>query len=327
MRFLLVFFLILAGVSAVVLILPFTSLWAKKVFLSPPSFSLKSDSGRTNILILGVPGPDHDGPNLTDTMIVASVATSSATLISVPRDIYLDSIQSKINATYETGLTRGAGLVLPKEAVSQVTGLPIHYAVVVDFSVFEKIVDLVGGVDINVPHAFDDYEYPIEGKENDLCGGDPKFACRFAHLRFDAGPQYMNGATALKFARSRQAEGDEGSDFARSRRQQLVTGAIKDKVFSNQTLLNPAKITALYYQLKTHITTDFDFSLLSQGLKLAPKFQGSTLKSVALDENLLENPPLDERGWILLPKGGNWDRVHQFISDQLSDATPPPQKQ
>lgn len=299
------------------------------IFLSLPILRLgrealfkpvKNDNGRTNILILGIGGPEHDGPNLTDTMIVIS-ATSSGTvsLISIPRDIYLDSLGGKVNTAYAIGLAKGpeVGLILAKAVAFEITGLPVHYAVRVDFSVLEKIVDLLGGIDVNVEHSFEDKEYPIDGRENDLCGGDPKYACRYETIHFESGPQHLDGKMALKFVRSRKASGDEGTDFARARRQQLVIAAVKEKIFGSGLFLDPAKALAIYRQLAARVDTDFDPAQTGKILALGRQFHSSSFKNIVLDLALLENPPIDDRGWILIPKTGDWGQIHQFVKNQL----------
>src|SRR5690606_10518850 len=98
-----------------------------------------------------------------------------------------------------------------KTQVEKIAGVPVHYAVVVDFNAFENVIDLIGGIEVNVLTPFVDSKYPIPGKENDLCGGDPEFTCRYETLVFEKGLTFMDGETALKFARSRNAEGDEGT--------------------------------------------------------------------------------------------------------------------
>ncbi|MCL4397855.1 LCP family protein [Patescibacteria group bacterium] len=314
----------------------------QKIILPQNNFTLKNDNGRTNILVLGVGGGTHDGPNLTDTMIVVSAVTKlpkdntpvpPITLISIPRDIYLDSLPGKINSAYDLG-----GLTQAETAVATVTGLPIHYAVRIDFSVFEKIIDTIGGIDVNVTNTLDDYQYPIDGKENDTCGFSEAevasraatiiddqtafaaFPCRYEHLHFDPGLQHMDGTTALKFVRSRHAQWPEGSDFARSQRQQLVIKAIRDKVFTLPSLLNVGQDLAIYNQLKSHIDTDFDFSSPQDLLNLALKYRSASLRSITLDENVLVNPPQDQRGWILIPKNGSWDEIHQLIATESGQA-------
>ena len=321
-RVFLISFLIIFVLSILYFLLPPLVKTGTRVILSRDSFTLKNDNNRTNILLLGIGGKEHDGPNLTDTIIVVSVMTKFDTdtlitppimLISIPRDIYIESLNNKINAAYDL-----AGIPLAKELVNKVTGLPIHYAVVVDFSVFERVVDILGGIDVNVPTAFDDNEYPLPGKENDLCDGDLTFKCRYESIHFNAGLQHMTGATALKFVRSRHAQGDEGSDFARSRRQQLVIKAVKDKVFSTKNFLNVGQDLEIYNEIRSKIDTDFDFTQPSPLLTLALRYQTVQFKNTILDETLLYNPPEDYRGWILLPNNNNWEQIHQFIKEQLN---------
>lgn len=309
----------------------------------PRGAEIKQTDGRTNFLILGVGDAGHDGPDLTDSMMVVSVkskfaekedpAASPVILISVPRDIYLDSLNSKINTAYALGSVRGpqAAMALSEGVVSQVTGLPIHYGVKLDFSAFAKIIDLFNGVDVKVERDLDDFEYPIDGKETDNCGmtdrqiesrlatlsAEQSFPCRYEHLHISAGPQHMDGALALKFARSRHAQGDEGTDFARAKRQQLIISALKAKIFSSETFLNPSKVEQIYNLIKSHVATDIDPSVHNEFLKLALKYRSARFKSVVIDTALLDNPPQDERGWILLPKSGNWQQVHDYIKAQL----------
>lgn len=311
------------------------------------SDEIKNDNGRTNILFLGIGDSGHDGPNLTDSMMLISIKTKlddsdnvktpPIYFISVPRDIYLDSLPGKINSAYAIGQdqTPPTGLVMAKSVVSQVTGLPVHYAFRADFSVFRKSIDLLGGIDVTVEKPFDDYEYPIDGKETETCGlstdelaareatmtAELAFPCRYEHVHFDAGPMHMDGVTALKFVRSRHAVGDEGTDFARSRRQQLVLTAIRNKVLSSDTLLNPTKLLDIYNQFRADLDTDIPLSDVGAFLKLTAYYRGAEIKSIVLDEKFFDNPPIDSRGWILLPKGGSWDEIHSYVQSQLGGTT------
>lgn len=324
---------------------------AKELFFGPVGFfsvvlpsrqEIKNTNGRTNILLLGTGGAAHDGPNLTDTIIVASVKTKfdvnenasqfPIVLISIPRDIYINSL-GKINLAYSIGAEKGngAGLILTKGAVSEITGIPIHYGARVDFSAFEQIVDILGGLDIKVENSFDDFQYPKSGKENDTCGLTPEeivqimntpdpetgFPCRFERLHFDAGMQHMDGSTVLKFVRSRHAQGDEGTDFARSKRQQIIIAAIKTKIFSTDTFLHPDKIEQIYNLVAKHIDTDIESGQVNNILKLALNYRGSKFENVVLETDFLDNPPIDERGWILIPKSGNWDQIHKYIKKRI----------
>lgn len=311
----------------------------------PPKETLKNTEGRTNILLMGSGGANHDGGNLTDTILVLSARTvfaegqeasnSAVYLISIPRDLYLDSLRAKINTAYEYGEERekGGGLALAKGAVTEVTGLPIHYSAKLDFVAFEKIINLVGGIDVTVERTFDDYLYPIAGKEEDTCGFSPEevatkllvlpepdkeFPCRFEHLHFDAGVNHMDGPTALKYVRSRHALGDEGSDFARAKRQQQVISAMRGKLLSSETLLNPSRIEAIYKVVKTNVDTDMDASLTKDFMAMFLRYKDNlVLENIVLDFNQLYNPPVDQRGWILLPKTGSFEEIQQMIKSRL----------
>ena len=183
-----------------------------------------------SILVLGKGGEGHTAPNLTDTIILSylNIENNSVNFLSLPRDIWIPEIRAKLNSAYHYGGFKMAG-----DSVTSITGLPINYTVVIDFSLFKDLIDNVGGIKVHVENSFTDEKYPIEGKENDLCDGDRLYRCRYETLQFTQGEQNMNGELALKYVRSRNASGDEGTDIAREKRQQKVIEAIKEKILSN----------------------------------------------------------------------------------------------
>jgi len=191
---------------------------------------VKSDNGRVNILLLGVGGGTHEGPDLTDTIIVVSFHLTQKTLslISIPRDIWSDSLRDKVNSAYHYGEEKkeDGGLTLSSIIIEDVIGIPIHYAMVIDFSQFESLIDYIGGIDVEVPAAFIDTEYPIAGKEEDPCDGDPMFLCRYQTVTFEKGMQHMNGKRALMYVRSRHADGEEGTDFALDNSMEIIEKGI-----------------------------------------------------------------------------------------------------
>jgi polyisoprenyl-teichoic acid--peptidoglycan teichoic acid transferase len=288
---------------------------------------LPETNGRTNILLLGSGGPGHDGPDLSDTVIFISVKndTGAVTLISIPRDFWIPSLRAKINAAYYYGYSREAtsgGLLLAKSAVSEAINQPVHFAVKIDFSTFAKAIDLLGGVDITVDRAFDDNKYPIAGKEDDPCGGDPQTLCRYEHLHFDAGPQHMDGATALKFVRSRYStDPEEGTDFARSKRQEKVITAAKNKLLSINNLKNTKIYRDLYNLAVNSVVTDITPEYYSTFLKLSLKVRQHPLMSFAISyPDQLDNPPISDRydgQWVLIPKGGDQNVVYNYVSSLL----------
>lgn len=308
---------------------------------------LKQEKQETiNILLLGIGGGTHDGPNLTDTIILASLnpEKKDVNMFSIPRDLWVPELEERINTAYADGeeKKRGGGLLLSKAVVEKVTGQPVDYVFVIDFTGFEKAIDFMGGVDVDVARSFDDYEYPVAGKENDLCGRDEEeietlasesatldlvevFPCRYKHISFKKGLQKMDGKTALEFVRSRHAKGVEGTDFARSQRQQTVISAVRKKALSLGILLNPVKVNGLANIVKEHINTDIKIEEYDDFIKLARKMEDATVKNYLIgtsegDENtysLLHNPPSVEYGyrWVLIPRKGNGDfsEIKEYI--------------
>ncbi len=308
--------------------------------------SLSSNNGQVNILLLGIGGASHDGPNLTDTIILASVDQSknSLTLLSIPRDLWIPEMKGKINTAYAIGQNKqlGDGLILAKAAVERVTGQQINYGVRLDFGGFVKAVNLLGGLNIDVVRTFDDYQYPIEGKEDDTCGESQQqiqdiatasseleaFPCRYKHIHFTSGLQHMDGETALEYVRSRHAIGIEGSDFARSAREEKVIATLKNKILSAETLLNPSKIIALYEVLKDSVDTDIPEDKFDDFIRLGQKLRGAKIHTYVIDEGdttqnrpgLLINPTsnLQDYGfqWTLIPRvgNGNYSEIQKYTN-------------
>jgi polyisoprenyl-teichoic acid--peptidoglycan teichoic acid transferase len=311
------------------------------------------------ILLLGYGGPGHDGAYLTDTMLVLHFDTvkKRAVLVSVPRDLWVKlktssgtPFGSKINLVYEagrfpkdfpdidqTGMTNPTDLV--EQTVKDITGLSAENYATVDFSAFRKIVDLVGGVDVNVQKTFTDTQYPIDGHEDDLCGkteadlpelekvatGSPElaFPCRYETLNFTKGMTHMDGVTALKYVRSRHGNFDAG-DFGRSQRQHQFLMALKDKILSIGFI---PKIVPALDQLGTDVTTDIspaDFQKYLDYLSHAKEYKIDNL--VMTDNDYLDYGRSPDGQSILMPKEGmdKWDNVKTWIHDAIEEITPTP---
>lgn len=294
---------------------------------------------RINVLLLGFGGAGHDGGYLTDTLQVMSFEPKSGTvtLISVPRDLWIQVPQyqgrggywGRINEAYAVGMGQvdrsemnvpyakhDAGGQLAMKAVSQVLGIPIDYWISLDFVGFRRFIDAIGGVDVNVERAFTDTEYP----NNDDANIDPSY--RTVH--FDAGLQHMDGETAITFARSRHAP-EDGSDFGRSRRQQLLMSAVKEKVVSVETI---PKLFGIFNALEGHLRMSFSFTeakdLLGWGQEQARAKRQFAIKTGGLDANNLLNGATSSGGAsILLPRAGqgNYGAIHSWTKALLEDTS------
>jgi LCP family protein required for cell wall assembly len=200
---------------------------------------------RVNIVLYGYGGAQHDGGDLSDSIMVVSIQpianhAPQIAEISIPRDWYVriplkhgQSTEQRINFAYAAGMLGegpqpasavDAGAAVADPLLQHLLGIGIDYFVGVDFDAFKQAVDAVGGINIDVPTGFTDNDYPAG--ECDLGN------CRVESVHFSAGVQHMNGATALVYARSRHGNNGQGSDFARSRRQQQIIVALKAQIAS-----------------------------------------------------------------------------------------------
>ncbi len=271
---------------------------------------------RINILLLGMGGVGHDGPFLTDTNIIVSIkpSTGQIAMISIPRDLGVeipDYGWYKINHASAFGETekRGSGGELTKKVIEDTFNIDIHYYTRVDFTAFSEIIDEVGGVTVNVDNTFTDEMFPADNYE-------------FQTINFEQGTQIMDGITALKYARSRHGNNGEGSDFARAKRQQKIILALKEKLLSFSTLINPLKINNIINVLETHIDTDLEFSDLMSFLRLIKELNTNNIITVVLDDSpngFLQNSYSSDNVFILEPKTGNFTDIKKMIENVFEE--------
>ncbi len=225
------------------------------VFAAPPA--PQDANGHTNILLLGVGDIGHSAPDLTDSIIVASIdpRTQSVSMLSLPRDLYLadtgDLYPGRINELYFNyknmarripGLSQTGASLLALKSVGANIGkrlnMDIHGVMKLDFTGFERIIDAVGGIDVDVPETIVDYTFPLE---EGVVGV----------LRINKGMQHFTGKQALQYARSRHST----SDFDRSLRQQQILSALKAKVQSQNMFENLGSIQVMRASLTEHFQT------------------------------------------------------------------------
>lgn len=272
---------------------------------------------RVNILALGVGGAGHDGSYLSDTNIIISIkpSTRQVSLISIPRDLMIKYDRygyQKINAvsSYAEVNHPGEGGEFARQFFAQQFGLSIPYYVRVDFQAFIDAVNTVGGVTIDVPNSFTDYRYP---------GANYSYQT----VNFTKGTETMDGDRALIYSRSRHGNNGEGSDFARSRRQQQVILALKQKLLSTGNLVNPVVIKQLFDTIATHVKTNLSFNQLLYLASLSQSIPSDHIKNVVIDDsrNGLIIPQQNQLGDVLIPKSGTFIEINDFIAHVFDQNT------
>ncbi|MBP9728214.1 MAG: LCP family protein [Candidatus Moranbacteria bacterium] len=276
-------------------------------FSSQPDLLQGEEQGRINILLLGRAGERYPGKNLTDTVMIMSIDTSAkkVALLSLPRDLYVPigdtELYTKLNAVYQYGLSTKENVAPLRKTIETITGIPIHYFVTVDFDGFEKIVDTLDGINIEVPRDFYDPRYP--GKNYS-----------YETFELKKGWQILDGATALKYVRERHD--DPAGDFGRAKRQQQVIQALKDKAFSLGTLFNIVTLNQLLHELGESVKTDMAVEDMGRFLELSRSLDTKNVTTVVIDawkkESLLRVSHLQVgpiAAFILVPRTGNWNEL------------------
>ena len=269
----------------------------------PASISKAGNSSETIILLCGT----HE--KNADTMMIARLSEDDGIrLISIPRDIYYK--QRKISSYY-----RLYGIDKLRSVIEELTGVRFDGHITVDMYAFIDVVNILGGIDVQLKQALIDPTYKI--REH----GEWKT------LFFEAGEHHLNGIEALRIARSRHTS----DDFERSYRQQLVIKAL----FAKMNSLHAGKLQEVYKLFKVlyqYVDTDFStydlaqFFLKYNSAELVPK------KSLSTDNILyttysnyylsgLTEEEVDEDfykgAWILLPKENDWGLIPRYVYQQL----------
>ncbi len=283
---------------------------------------------RINLVLYGYGGTQHSGAFLTDSIMVVSIQPIAnhppqVAEISIPRDWYVPiplkngrSIEERINFAYAAGMMGegpqppsavDAGAAVADPVIQHLLGIGITYFIGVDFNAFEQAVNAVGGVNINVPAAFTDYQYPAGECDLGNCG--------YKTVRFHAGLQHMNGATALIYSRSRHGNNGQGSDFARSRRQQQIIVALKAQIESVGGIGKlPDVINALGSNVLTNLTISDAESLYS----LVQGVNPATIEHISLDDtNFLYDCGYPTRcsAYYLYARDQSFSSISHYVQD------------
>jgi LCP family protein required for cell wall assembly len=234
-----------------------------------PTSSPAPQSERKNVLVMGIDRrPGEAFISRTDSMMLVSIdpESDSAAILSIPRDLYVvipGRGQDRINTAFvygSTGNNPAGGAQLAMQTVEYNLGVPVHDYLLVDFRAVTRGIDALGGIDVQVPYDIYDPTYPDMNY-----GYDP--------LYIEAGLQHMDGATALKYARTRHQD----NDFYRAQRQQQVIMAARQKMLG----LGPAELLRqapfLYQQLSSGVRTDLS---LDEIIRLATTASGIPTENI-----------------------------------------------
>lgn len=296
-----------------------------RLFISSDRAVIGEQEGEIKILLMGIAGGNHDGATLADTMILATLKPFQkknediqVSLFSIPRDLAADVPGfgiKKINSAYAYGEAENKhdGPNLARKAVEGFLNVDIPYYAVIDFQGFKQIVDHVNGINVNVEIPFTDREFPDER------GG------YLTPLVFEAGTQSMDGQRALQFVRSRHGDNGQGSDFARSRRQQVVLKALKDRVLRVKVLANFNMVSKLLDDVSEHFRTNLGPAELRRLYDLTKNTKQENILSQSLDDEsglLCDYIAPEDGAYLLIPCNGvgDFSAIREFWKNQFVDA-------
>jgi LCP family protein required for cell wall assembly len=268
---------------------------------------------RVNILLLGIDKRPDEQFARTDTMILVTIdpATGRAGMLSIPRDLWVTIpgyTENRINTAHYQGDKNGypgGGPALAMKTVQYNLGVPVHFYVRVDFTGFRRIVDTLGGIDVDVPQIINDPKYPDENY-----GYDPFY--------IEAGAQHLDGNIALKYARTRATL---GADFDRARRQQQVLIAIREKALAIGAV---PKIPELWATMADTVQTDLQLVDILELAKLSDEIGGDDIQSAVLDHTMTVNYKTDTGAQVLLPVREKIRPVIDAMFTSPEPAGPPP---
>ncbi len=280
----------------------------------PPAAQQADASQRITFLLLGVDQrPDDPSPLRTDTMIVVTVQpeTNQVGMISLPRDLFVPipdfDTSGKITTAFTVGELNkypGGGAALAKKTVSEFLGYPIDYYVRINFDGFVQAIDAIGGVDVVVANTIHDEEYPT-------------IDYGYQTFHIDAGLQHLDGETALKYARSRHGAGND--DFQRTKRQQQLLVAVKDKLVENK-LLTPVRLLDLVRVVSNSVDHDIPATTLPNLLTLASRVEFDEIEQLVIDTRYAQIDANSKFGWILVP---NREKIRPAVDQIFASQSAP----
>ncbi len=324
-------YIILASLT-LILVLVLTLSITVKVFLNIPfhdqvtivyrayiaNHDLKEN--RTNLIVLGLDerNDSFENTKTTDTIIFTSLNSQSGiiNLLSLPRDLWDDKNQSKINQIYQTALLKQNKNTI-KPYYSLITGQSIDYYLVVNTQNLVDIINILGGIDLYLDTGFRDQFYPNSEYIKDPSSGAPIYKT----IEFPAGLIHLDKNNVTEFVRSRKSSDDPskgGTDLGRINRQQLLISAIFGKIQLNIANLNFKVLSKLLDYYQKHIDTDLGLSDIAALTSVyLPNYRRLSLNRLDITPLIYHPDRLVNRQWVFMPVGDNYDKIQQYISQGL----------
>nr|BBH94478.1 hypothetical protein KTA_26770 [Thermogemmatispora argillosa] len=228
--------------------------------------------GRFNILLLGSDTDEKFAGHYiaqTDIVVTIDPATHSVGMLSIPRDFWLPIPgvgMGKLDEAYGYG-----GVALSRATIHADFGIPIDYYAWVGLDGFVKVIDTVGGVDVDVMHPITDDTYP------DDVGNTTGDIHAYKRLYIAPGPQHLTGLQALEYVRSRHA--DLVGDFGRSARQQQVLTQLKNKLDNPEIF---GKLQEIAQDLNGYVKTDLTLTQVLELMNFARTINTASVQRVTL---------------------------------------------
>ena len=283
---------------------------------NPPTDSVQAPDGSTlqpgewvgtdriTILLLGIDQrPDERGkPTRSDTIMLLTVnpANNTSGLLSIPRDLWVPipgHESNKINTAHFFGELNepGKGPETVRKTIEHNFGVKVNYFARVDFEGFERLIDAIGGITVDVRRPIKDDEYP-----------DDQYG--IIRIFLPAGVQQMDGPTALQFARSRHSE----SDFGRIRRQQEVMIAARNRALQVNVI---PKIPQLIGIFSEAVVTDIPAHQMIAMTSLAGRIEPNRIVRRAIDHTMVMDVNRD--GSVLVP---DREKIRKVIMEVFDDS-------
>lgn len=247
------------------------------------------------VLLLGLDARPGEGMRArSDALMLARIdpQRGDAALLSMPRDLWLNIPgygESKVNGAFyqgEIAQPGGGGIAVAKQTLNSAFSLTIDHAVVIDFAGFRSLIDALGGITVDVPKELYDGRFPTDD-----------YGYTVAH--FLPGPQQMDGATALMFARTRHPD----SDFERIKRQQLVLLGIVQKIKERGALQNLHEADQLTAALTPYIQTDMAPDLVLSMLWSMREIEPAAVRRYTVESSMLWETSV-HGAYALVPQQG-----------------------